>query len=304
MSNKEINMVKRVDMVKQAGTMILVSVLLCFVLAGCDVLDGVLGNAPNDTQTSGATGSDTTGAAEGGHPEEDSATDAPLVDTGLITDSEWLGIFATDGRNYSISNVSKEGFLFVYTNLYSDSDIREAAVFHSRIGVYEDLIFRLDGDALFVTGSVQAADSDKTGDEDAGAEAAEQPSKDEDEDAVKDPNEGLPEFYGEYWRAFNYKELDPRPLNEEEGMISQKNASKELESSLSDLMKGGMLLQPAGAIEIDGQPCWTFSMGKNINRMFTGQATYAVSREGKVFLRDDYLLQFVIQPYVLIEIES
>jgi hypothetical protein len=69
-------------------------------------------------------------------------------------------------------------------------------------------------------------------------------------------------------------------------------------------MEAGMFLNPTGAVEIDGLPCRVFSVGHHYDRKFSGGENYAVSREGRVYVRDDYLLKYVIQPYYKIQIEA
>jgi len=105
----------------------------------------------------------------------------------------------------------------------------------------------------------------------------------------------------EYWRAFSYEEIDPRPLQEDENMVPQDVAMKTLDKALPRKVEDGLFLEPVGAVDIEGQICWAFALINKFEQVFTGIVNYAVTNDGVVFLRNDYLSKYVIQPYVLLE---
>ena len=258
-------------MLKRLWILILIVVLVGVFSGACQMLDEVLtydGNSGAQAEGEGA-------GEEQGEGNGDPGTEAPAPSGELIYDSEWWAVFAADGNNFDISDVSDISFSFTYMNLYNETQFQGVAEFKGAQAIYETLIFKLNG--VILTTNLQGYSPD---------------SKDR------------PSYCGEFWRAFPYKEIDPRPLAEDKTMIPQSVALKDMEAAIQDLLEEGMMLAPAGAVEIIGQPCWTFKLVKSLDLSFVGELNYAVSREGLVFLRNDYLLQYVIQPYTVINVEK
>ena len=249
-------------MIKRIGLFILLAVILCVFTAGCDTVNKVL-SAAKDLQATGD--SDENAGEDEGADESD--LEEPPSEEEMDYDSGWWGTFVADGSNYYISDVTGSSFHFDFENMYTNEKSQGTAERKNNDAAYENLMFQLDGDILTVSRTEQQADGGST------------------------------EFSADYWRAYDYTEINPDLLLEDESMIQQEVAKELLTAALSGLLKEGMFLKQAGAVEIDGQPCWTFMV--ETGQTFT--ANYAVSRLGTVFLRNDYLFKYIVQPYTKIE---
>ena len=243
------------------GICIVLAVFLCFCIAGCDMLDDVLTPGRN-TQASNS--------AEAEEADE-TGSDELSSDDELDYGSGWWGCFAADGNFFTIYDVSKSSFYFDYENIYTKESIQNAVAELKNTGAAADSMrFELEGDILTVYRPGQPND----GDED-------------------------PEVSIDYWRAFDYTEINPALLNEDEDMVRQDDALEALKEALSGYLREGVSIKQAGAAEINGQQCWVFMTVSNSGT--GGSASYAVTREGALFLRNDYLLTYVVQPYTLLD---
>ena len=249
-------------MIKRIGIFILLAVMLCVFTAGCDTVSKILSVA-KDMQASGD--SDENGGEN--EEENDSEQAEPPSEEEMDYDSGWWGTFVADGSNYSISDVTGYSFLFDFENMYTNEKTQGTAERKNNGAAYEDLVFLLDGDILTVSRTERQADGE------------------------------IAEFSADYWRAYDYTEINPDLLLEDESMIQQEVAKELLTAALSGMLKEDMFLKQAGAVEIDGQPCWVFMV--ETGQSFT--SGYAVSRLGTVFLRNDYLFKYIVQPYTKIE---
>jgi hypothetical protein len=243
------------------------------------MLDDILSNVPDNPKLT----EDSEDAEASGI--ESPVSEEPAEEDELISDSEWLGTFATDGSHFEISDVTKSSFRFEYQNQYTEEYAEGKAKLDYNRATYSNLEFWLEGDVLkvFMTKSpAYFEDEDETG---ATSEAA----ASEEDTSV------------EYWRAFAYTEIDPRPLEEDENMVPQDIALKTLDQALPRKVEDGLFLEPVGAVDIEGELCWAFALINRFEQVFTGIVNYAVSNDGAVFVRNDYLSKYVIQPYALLE---
>ena len=265
-------------MYKRLIIVLILTVSLCALSAGCDMLEDILSNVPDNTKLTEEGEGSEGGEAEGTVSEE------PEEEAEFITDSKWLGTFAADGSHFVISDVTRNSFLFEYQNQYTEEYSEGKAQLSYNRATYSNLEFWLEGDVLKVYMTKPFVSDDA---EDAGvkneAEAAE---------------ENTPV---EYWRALAYEEIDPRPLEEDENMVPQETALKALDKALPRKVEDGLFLEPVGAVDIEGELCWAFALINKFEQVFTGIVNYAVANDGTVFLRNDYLSKYVIQPYVLLE---
>lgn len=265
-------------MFKRFGILILIAAMLCFFTAGCDMLDDILSNVPDSQQ-----------AAENSEDAEMAAgDDSPIVsaDTDeLDYSSGWWGTFATDGSHFVISDVREKSFYFEYSNLYTEQYIDGTADLSYNRATFSNLELWLEGDVLTVFWAMPPEDSNA--DNAADTAADEEPA----------------DTSVEYWRAFSYEEIDSRPLEDDEDMVLQADALAQLDSAFPRKTEEGVFLDAVGAVAINGQPCWAFAMMNKFEKGFTGTVHYAVSNDGDVFVRNDYLSMYVIQPYTKFEFE-
>jgi hypothetical protein len=240
-------------------------------MAGCDMLDDILSNVPDNPKL---TESDEDAELSG---EEVLDPEESVPEGELITDSKWLGTFATDGSHFVISDVRENTFLFEYQNQYTEEYAEGKAKWDYNRATYSNLEFWLEEDILKVFNTLPAASIESEN------------AADEEDTSV------------EYWRAFSYEEVDPRPLEEDENMVSQDVALKTLDKALPRKIEDGLFLEPVGAVVIDGQTCWAFALINKFEQVFTGIVNYAVRNDGVMFVRNDYLSKYVIQPHALLE---
>ena len=283
-------------MKKKIGLLILITTLLCFLATGCEMMNDILSKETGDSLPA----EELTESAEATTPKE------PVVEVKLDEDSPWWGTFATDGSNFIISEVTAESFFFEYTNIYYETYDKGTATISKQLAFYENLTFAIEGDVLNVSwtkpmvvgeedneasierekvvledGTVVVSGTNKTGDE-----------EEANEEGVKD-----------YWRAFSYTEIDPRPLAEDEKIVPQKDALRKLDAATRGMFGAKFFLDSAGAVEIDETPCWTFSPVNDSEGVYRRAINYAVNSDGVVYLRDDYLSMYVLQPNLVLEFD-
>jgi hypothetical protein len=235
------------------------------------MLNDILSNVPDNPKLT----EDSEAAL--GSEGEDSESEESEPEGELVTYSKWLGTFATDGSHFEIREVRENTFFFEYQNQYTEEYSEGKATWSYNRATYSNLEFWLEGDILKVF-MIKAH------------------ANDEDEDAAGEEDTSV-----EYWRAFSYEEVDPRPLEEDENMVPQNIALKTLDKALPRKVEDGLFLEPVGAVVIEGQTCWAFALINKFEQVFTGIVNYAVTNEGVVFVRNDYLSKYVIQPYVQLE---
>ena len=258
-------------MLKKLTILIILIFSLCFFSSGCDMLNDILSNVPDNPKLTEESEAAEETAQEGSDPEE------AVPEEELLPDSKWIGTFATDGSHFVIYDVRKTTFWFEYQNQYTEEYAEGKATYSFTRATYSNLEFWLEGDVLKVFMNTP-------------------PAEDEEGGAVEEVTTSV-----EYWRAFSYEEIDPRPLEEDENMVPQDVAMKTLDKALPRKVEDGLFLEPVGAVDIEGQICWAFALINKFEQVFTGIVNYAVTNDGVVFLRNDYLSKYVIQPYVLLE---
>ena len=298
-------------MLKRLGIFIMISIMLCFLVSGCTMLNDVLSNTPDSSQTQdNADNADS--IANGQAPDQTPAAQAPAPE--LDNNSPWWGTYSADGSNFMISEVSKDSFTYAYTNLYSESYTSGTATIGPAGTAKGDILnFAIDGDMMTVswtqplvspgdegasTGGDTATDGDASTDTDGSATTGGDTTTG-DQATADDSQQGSKV----YMRAFEYTEIDSRPLADDKDMISQKDAQKKLTAALPVKLDQGFTMEPAGAVDIEGQPCWAFSPVNNYAKVYNRSVNYAVSKTGEVFQRDDYLSMYVIHPEMKIALE-